>query len=163
VEFVGVENRQILQTMREASLLIAERKRAPQSFPALQYRAESDVSRMLDVLHSFGYYSAQVFVRYDRESDPQRVMLVVHPGPVYPLVSFDLVEPELEEDPWAGRRYPVERISPEALCLRLGQPAMAEEILDAEARILRMMDRSGYPDTIPTSWEGSRKPSTWSL
>ncbi len=145
VEFVGVENRQILKSMRETSLLIAERKRVPQSFPALQYRAESDVSRMLDVLHSFGYYSAQVFVRYDRESDPQTVRLVVHPGPIYPLESFVLVGPELEDDPWAGQRYPLETITPEDVDLRLGQPAIAEQILDAEAKILRLMDRCGYP------------------
>jgi translocation and assembly module TamA len=144
VQFVGVENRKILAAMRAASLLLAERKRVPQSFPALQYRAESDRKRMLDVLHSFGYYSAQIFIRYERESDPQRVVLVVHEGPIYPLVSFDLIEPELEDDPWVGMRYPLETIEPEQLGLQLGKPAVAEQILEAEAKILRLMDRCGY-------------------
>ncbi len=145
VEILGIENRALLARLCEASLLLSEQKKPISSFPALQYRAESDRERMLEVLRSYGYYAAQVLVRYEREAQPSRVMLLIYEGPLFPLASFSLVPPTIEEDPWEGMRYPLDTIRPDQLGLRIGGPAVAEEILDAEKRAIEIMKRCGWP------------------
>jgi translocation and assembly module TamA len=111
--------------------------RPPSNFLRLRRRAEADRDRLLQALRSRGYYDGAIEVRYDRGRDPVQVIFEVEPGAVYRLreirLEVDPPNPEL--------RVP----APGELGLKVGQPAQAQAIIDAEGRFLQLVRGQGFP------------------
>ncbi|MBS0622533.1 MAG: BamA/TamA family outer membrane protein [Verrucomicrobia bacterium] len=131
VEITGVKG-SLKKELIASSVLIRNRDHPPSSFHALHYRANSDVKRLLEVLHSKGYYGAKVTLQMG-----EPIRLIVETGPLYPLVEFLLDDPQ--------GSYPLEALQLSDLGLKLGEPAEAKGILDAEQLLLKRLHECGWP------------------
>ncbi|HWA91402.1 MAG TPA: autotransporter assembly complex family protein [Rhizomicrobium sp.] len=135
------------EAVAATSLLGTLHGAAPPPPFALIERARSDVGRIETVLNGLGYYKPGVSVaiagRDTADPDlpkaldavPQGTSVPVHvviaPGPLYRLreIAVDGALP-------AGAR--------DALKLAPGQPAVASDVLDAQARLLAALQEDGY-------------------
>ncbi|MBI2743380.1 MAG: BamA/TamA family outer membrane protein [Chlamydiales bacterium] len=141
VEFEGLYDSDALRSVKEVSQLIALKKHRPSSLGALRYRADADVADIVKVLHGRGYYEAAVTVRMEEVMDEMRVTMIIKPGPIYTIGSYEV------------RLYcrvpeacvQCTQISPEVLEMTPGKSAEAPKILQAELKILELLADCGYP------------------
>lgn len=119
--------------LRDASDAVALRKSPPPTTSLLVHRGESDVQRLLDVLHASGYYAARVEVQL--AGSPARRLLVfeIRPGPRYRLGAVVIDA--------GGAVAPSRR----TLGLKRGLPARSTYVAEAEDRLLREMRLQGHP------------------
>ncbi len=136
VAIEGVDDaalRQLLEGVSETKRLI---DRPPPSLARLRRRAEDDRANLLRVLRSEGYYRGDVTVGMDSSARPIKVTFQVDLGPLYRLQSVGIeIEP-----PDPALAVP----SPEDIGLKLGEPAAAQTILDAEKALLDRVLAQGY-------------------
>jgi translocation and assembly module TamA len=138
-EIQGVEDKSLIRDLRNASQLVQDEKRLPASEVALRRRAEADRERLDAVLRAAGYYDATVGFDIDLGSEPAVVRVTIDPGPRYTLGSVTLVAPDGGPPPLLARYAPL------AFGLKLGDPAVAKPIVDAEQRIVRTLAEHGFP------------------
>jgi translocation and assembly module TamA len=135
------------RALRDASLLLALRQKAPVGPFALVTRARDDARRFDTVLQSFGYYKGQVRIRIAGEplDDPALVPLLertpagtavpvavaVARGPLFRLGKVS-VQGTLPAD------------IRDKIGLRPGDPAIADKILAVRARILLALQQQGH-------------------
>lgn len=133
--------------LRGSSQLIALRQKAPAGPFALVARARADQDRLRTALESFGFYAGQVRVALAGRSvaDPDLPALLdatpagrsvaadimVIPGPLFHLRRVEL----LGAIPAPARA---------AFGLAQGQPAVAQSVLAAGARVLSSLQEQGY-------------------
>ncbi len=60
VKFLGLDHKASLKTLQQTSDLVLLKKKVPPSLNALRFRVNSDIPKMLQVLHSYGYYDAKL-------------------------------------------------------------------------------------------------------
>jgi translocation and assembly module TamA len=132
VHFLGLDDKAALETVKGASFLTTLKKKKPISINSLRYRAESDVPDILKALHAHGYYDASASIQIVEEDDYVDVFVMIQPGPVYTIGSF-------ETSITSGS------INPEELGISLGTPANAVKIIDAEQKALLLLSERGYP------------------
>lgn len=137
VEFRGELSPLVKSTLYSVSQLHLLQNQPPMSPIALRRRAEADLPNLINGLHSLAYYNATVDLQIDYEEDPIKVILLVDPGAVYPLASFDINFLE-ESDSlfW---------ITPADLGLKIGKAATPKSILDAESDLLLILAQEGFP------------------
>jgi len=148
-------------TLKGSSQLVALRDKVPVPPFALIERARSDIERFRTVLESFGYYEARIDVSIakhaledtdltsvldavpDKTSVEVRVSIAT--GPLYRLGRVD-IEGAVPE---SARK---------ALTLKTGDPAVAAQVLDAQAKLLDALEEDGYafakadaPDAVADS------------
>jgi translocation and assembly module TamA len=125
--------RQLLESVSETRRLI---DRPPPSLARLRRRAEDDRANLLRALRSQGYYDGDVSVAMNDAVKPVKVTFNVTPGEVYRFRSTSIeVQP-----PEPGLTVP----TPEEIGLRLGEPAAAQTILDAEQALLNRVLAQGH-------------------
>lgn len=141
VDFEGLHDSVTLKTIKSVSQLVTLKKRAPASVNALRYRAEADVPEILNVLHAHGYLEATVNVRVEEDFNQILVIVSIKPGPVYKIGSYDIelycVTPE---HPMSCSQVQLKNLG-----ISIDKPAIAQKIVDAEMRILRLLSECGYP------------------
>lgn len=134
--------------LHDASSLISLQKTAPVAGFALVQRARGDVTRFQTVLHSFGYYKGQVTVTIDgRQLDDPTLQSLISQAPAKPPLPvnarFDL-----------GPQFRLGRVTVHGtlpadaaatIGLKPGQPAIAADVVDAQARLLSTLRNSGHP------------------
>ena len=137
-----------VSTLRDASTLYSLRKDPPPDGFSLALRARRDFAPLVDALWSQGYYDAQVSIRVDgvalpmgngdftafqRAADGYRgkaaapVEIVVSPGKRFVLRRFAVM---------GGDGRPLAELPDRVIALRPGDPASADAIRGAEARIV---------------------------
>lgn len=148
VTLVATHQSSLDAALHDASSLISLQKKAPVEGFALVQRARGDLTRFQTVLHSFGYYKAQVTLTIDgRQLDDPALPTVVSQAPAKPPLpikaTFDL-----------GPLFRLRRVSVHgtlppgaaaAIGLKPGQPAIAADIVGAQARLLATLRNSGHP------------------
>lgn len=140
VEFCDVPTSEVECALRKVSSLVLDQQEPPPSITGLIQRAESDLPILARLLHSLGYYSAEVRFRLDRKCEPVKVVVTVYPGPLYPLTRFSILP--AEGDP---RAYNYEMIDLDALGICLNDPALAQPILCAQQLLISQMECNGFP------------------
>jgi translocation and assembly module TamA len=134
--------------LHDASSLVALQRKAPVGGFALVQRANQDAGRFQAVLHSFGYYKAQVTITIDGHpvSDPTLPNLIDRAPAKPPLPVNISFEP--------GPLFHLGRISVHgalppgvqpAIGLAPGQPALAADVVGAQQRVLGAVRDDGYP------------------
>jgi translocation and assembly module TamA len=136
VAIEGVDDgtlRGLLQAVSETERLL---DRPPASLARLRRRAQDDIARLLQVLRSQGYYSADVKVAMNTAREPVQVTFQVELGPLYRFgaASIEVAPPE------PGLKVP----SPDEIGLKLDEPAAAQTILDAEQDLLGRVLAQGF-------------------
>src|SRR5918996_695984 len=137
VQIRGRMSESLRTLLGEASEMRRLSDRPPSNFLRLRRRAEADRDRLLQALRSRGYYGGAIEVRYDRNRDPVQVVFEVEPGPVYRLreIRLEVEPPDPELRPPTAAD----------LGLKVGQPAQAQAIIDAEGRFLQLVREQGFP------------------
>jgi translocation and assembly module TamA len=138
-EIVGVDDRALARDLHNTSQLVQLESRPAASEVALTRRAEADRERLDTVLRAAGYYDATIAFDIDAASDPARVRVTIDPGPRYTLASVKYVTPDGSPPPL------IERYAPIAFGLKVGEPATAKPVLEAEQRIVRILAEHGFP------------------
>jgi translocation and assembly module TamA len=134
--------------LHDASSLISLQKKSPVGGFALVQRAKGDLTRFQKVLYSFGYYKAQVTLTIDGHSldDPTLPNLISN-APAKPPLS---VKAAFDPGPQFHLRHitihgTLPPAAAAAIGLRPGQPAIAADVVDAQARLLAAIRNSGHP------------------
>lgn len=138
----GAPEDRIEQLLKDVADTFSLREKPPASVALLRKRASGDVSRMLDVLRSEGYYGADVSPALEDGARPVEVRFQVDAGPRYTIASMDFrfqggespfqvpgLEPETGEN-----------VLPEP-----GAPARAADVLEARDGLLGHLKNHGYP------------------
>jgi translocation and assembly module TamA len=138
-KIVGIEDSGLADLLDEVSELRTFEDRLPASEEALRRRAERDLDRLKDAAHSLGYWNAQFSYQVDTGSDPAKVTVTATPGPLYHVVTIDILGPD-------GKPLPV-KVDPAALPLPLkpGDPARAEPVVATENALLAALGHAGHP------------------
>ena len=147
VTFASTGNGALDTALKGASQLESLRSTAPVGPFALVGRAQQDVDRLQTVLQGFGYYQGRITITVDGRSldDPEltaaiealpqdanaAVAVAVDTGPLYHLRNVT-IEGDIPEE-MRGR-----------LGIAPGDPAVAEEVLKAQQRLLTALQEDGY-------------------
>lgn len=139
VEIEGVGDADLADFLRSVSATAAAADDPAPSLLALRRRALDDEGRLASALGGEGYYDARVessvadpAADTDEEAE---VSFTVELGPRYRLAAVDI---QVRGDA-AGYTPP----TPSELGLDIGEPAVAQQILDAEAQLLNRAKRAG--------------------
>ncbi|MEA3366135.1 MAG: BamA/TamA family outer membrane protein, partial [Candidatus Hydrogenedentes bacterium] len=138
-EIRGAPSDAILETLNAVSDTIALRDQPPASRAHLHRRTERDRESFRKVLHSEGYYGADIQVEFAEDVEPLHVRFVINSGKPY-LIEHIVIERVAARDS-ASLSLP----EAEALGLRAGEPLRAAAVLNAEAKLLEFVKELGYP------------------
>jgi translocation and assembly module TamA len=131
------------QTLRAASLLVAQVDRAPPTELALRRRVDQDAEQLRRLLRAEGYYAGSLDAQLDLQATPAEIHILVDPGPRYELAQVTLIGPD-------GGALPGRQIELEDIGIELGQPARSVEVLQAEGKIVTRLAERGHPlATVP--------------
>ena len=138
-EFIGLNNKAALKTLKSVSHLVSLKDKSPESINALRYRAESDIPEMMKALRSYGYYEASISIELDEQPREIQVFVLIVPGPQYTLGEYVIhLHPE-------GAYLPEESLDPKNLGLEPGMPVLSMKIVEAEQKALTVLEDHGYP------------------
>ncbi len=131
-ELSGGLRQQIIQAVGETAA-------APESVLVARQRAREAAADALALLRSEGYYEPQVVPDVLTETPPRAVIQVM-PGP-----RFRFSAPKLA---WEGQPPAANyaRIILKEMQIMTGSPARAQDVLDAEGRIIGALQQHGYAD-----------------
>jgi len=142
VQFAGLAESALLQDLRNTSDLVSLKNRPPASVNGLQYRAQADIPKLLQILKAYAYYDARITYEIRVENEIFYVDLFIHPGPAYLLRSYEFFHGDcLDSTPLP--RCPA--INPPDVGLKLNQIADSTSIVNAEITALTRLASCGYP------------------
>lgn len=133
VEIEGIDS--LSSQFDAVSRLVSLEDKPPPSEAALRRRAEDDVPRLLDVLHSAGYWEAKVGFEIEEKADPKKVKVKVEPGPLYVFSKIEFQTSDKQKLP----------LDPHAFGLDTKKPARSDLIVAAEAAVIADYSRHGRP------------------
>jgi translocation and assembly module TamA len=142
ITFVGLKDEQALKAMFDVSDLVVLQDRPPKSINGLRYRIASDIPSLLKVLRAYGYYDATVTSDVRNENEAIQVYLLIHAGPQYTIDSYQVFHGDCTESATLPLCRP---FSPENLGIKLGEPALSVDIVNAELNLLSELAQCGYP------------------
>jgi translocation and assembly module TamA len=134
VAITGVPKGKLRTSVEEISSSVLLRKeRPPLTLAMLHKRVGQDIPKLLKALKAEGYYAATVTSNIDANARPVKVIFRVDLGPAYLLKSVDIMTTR-------------EAIMPvPTLGLQLGEPTRAQAIIDAQAELLGVFKKRGFP------------------
>lgn len=140
VTFSGIDNKKIVEELRQASRLVNAKEMSASVFLATHH-ARQDVPRLVEILQSRGHFQPKIEVDVHEPSGGElRIDYAVTPGPTYTIESVDVeVAPTPDEPP------PRKKLTPKALGIPSGAPARAESIRAARRRLESTVRAAGYP------------------
>ena len=130
----GIEDVSLRNALREA---LGEADGFPEDRWRAREQARDAADRARRFMESRGYYAAVVDPRLDDEGRP---LIRVRPGAQFTFQSAQVI---FDQPPGAREPDPETRA---ALGLSQGDPVIARDVIDARARVLAALRRSGYPE-----------------
>lgn len=133
---------ELMSIARQSSVLMARIDDLPPSPAALRRRAVEDETLFADIAASLGYYDAVFAHRVDQPAEPGgplRVLLFGQAGPEY-VIDDIVVRTTPGGDGAAGLELPRVRLG-----LKVGDPARAALVVEAEANVVRLVQERSYP------------------
>jgi translocation and assembly module TamA len=148
---VGGDNKDLQQTLKDASTLQSLQSDPPPDAAALVARAGADLPRLIDALWGAGFYNARVTINVagvpmDLQSSRTEaatraasgyraralvpVQIVADPGPQFALRNVSVL------DAGTGRPFAPGELPPRVVKIKPGDPARSADILAAQARIV---------------------------
>ena len=141
VEIQGVKDRALVRKMRSVSQLFQLKRRQASSLSALHFRAEADLPDIKKLLHSLGYFEAQVFFKFEEREREIGVQIVIDLGPLYTLGNYTL---RLYTDGKVNLLLN-KKLSLKSIGIAANQPALSSKILEAELKALERLALFSYP------------------
>ncbi|MBJ7449167.1 MAG: BamA/TamA family outer membrane protein [Parachlamydiales bacterium] len=142
----GVGDPTLRNVLELNSQLFGMQSHPPASAMSLRLRADGDIPQFMEVLHSYGYYSARVSFRIFEDEDPTYVIVDVEPGPVYTFSQVKISAPKHLSEEQQERIEIIlnDTVSFKKLGFEMEKPALASQILDGEQKIIDQLIHSGY-------------------
>lgn len=141
VQFSGVQDSDAQKALQSISQLENLKEYPPLTVTSLKRRAEKDLPNLVKGMQTRAYYHPEIDFQIDTESSPAVVEIMIDPGPIYPLVDFQVIPFEEEEEP----PFPIEIEQLRSLGVKLNVPAYPSDILEDEILILNHFACLGYP------------------
>lgn len=139
VELTGAPTADLADRLEAESRLVQAKDEPAPSIASLRRRAEGDVERLVEVLRAEGYYAGTVAFTVDESRQPAQVGVTVAPGPRFALEAFNVRLDHAADQPTP------EPVPIADLGLAIGEPARAETVVRAQARLLRALAEQGFP------------------
>lgn len=139
VNVEGAPTEAIREQLEHISQLFILRERPPATLLGLRRRADNDLPDLLKVLHSQGYFGAQVNVLIDAKEQPIAVNIAVTAGELFTLTNIIL---KADQQTSANLLDALDR---RALGFPYQQPALPAAITAAETKMLGQLAEQGYP------------------
>ncbi len=137
VQLDGAPSEAIDARLRESMPLFRFQQRGVPSAALLRRRARGDEDLVRQILRSEGYYEADIDIT--AQTTPLEARISISPGPAFTLAQHEIA---LDAAPVGFDAEALQALQHGA---RLGERAVAAEIVDTEARILRYAQEHGYP------------------
>ncbi len=138
-DIVGTEDKTLVSEIKAVARLVTLQDKPPETDDGLRRRAEEDMPRLKEVLHSQGYWQGAVNFDLDTAAAPARVILRIDTGPLYQLRTVSLVTADGSPAP------DIASLDPAVFGLKLGGDAKSALVLDAEKKIADEYARRGRP------------------
>jgi len=138
VEIAGVDG-ELASRLEEASNLYQKKNEPPATLQGLRRRTQADRDIFLRVLHSRGFYDAAVDWHIDPKKKPARVEMRVARGERYTIATFQMDGLPPDASHFATKDGLA------SLGIAIGEPALAETVLDAESRLIAALAARSYP------------------
>lgn len=139
VNFSGVSDPEMIRLLEQHSRCVSLQNSPPETNAGLKRRVEADIPDLAKALQSWAFYSPKIDYEIDYKQCPAIVQFLIQPGLEYVFESFEVVPDESE-----CSTFPFECISLEALDIWLEYSALPKTILDAEEKLLVLMESMGY-------------------
>ena len=138
VDFSGSDDGKLVAMLKSLSDAVSQQETLPGNTFQLRRRAERDVDTMTRGLHAEGYYAAEVRFELDTELDPALLRFDISTGEQYLIGDVAIVISD-KPDSFVAL-FPLQKVNlPET-----GNSARAQEVVDAEAGLLRVLREQGY-------------------
>lgn len=142
VRFIGLEDRAAAGALLETSQLVSLQHRPPASINGLRYRLAADIPNLIQVLHAYAYYDATITSDIVQTDDTIRVDILIQPGPPFTLQSYNVYNGDCTKLAQIDNCLP---LTPERLKLKLENPALSIDLVNAELNILSELAKCGHP------------------
>jgi len=140
VTFTGPEDAdEVLDYLKAVSRLEREQENPPFSRAGLAQRIRQDKETLTKALNARGYYQPELDFEVGK-GDPIPVKVVVNPGPRTVLGKFAISfasDTDLDK---------LKKPSLAELGVTIGEPAVSQEVLDAEGSLIKYLGDNGFPD-----------------
>jgi len=133
----GIADDSLRKDMESISATFSLRERFSPSMNLLRHRSQKDIEQFQKVLRAQGYYGAEIAVAINEYAQPVRVSFQIDPGPVYLFKSIEIKI--------TGRARDLTLPAADRLGLKVGQPALAKSVIDAEEALLTAIKDKGFP------------------
>lgn len=139
VNFSGIRNSEMMKLLKENSRTVSLQDSPPETNAGLKRRAEADIPDLAKALQSWGYYSPKIDLAIDYTEAPVQVTFLIDPGLEYVFESFQVLadSEDSDEDSFAS-------ITLDELDIWLDYSALPKAILDAEEKLLLLIEERGY-------------------
>lgn len=142
LEFRGVENLLQLKSLKDSSNLVRYKRNSPRSMAALQYRANSDISSFIEIMHAYSYYDACVSNQtYRLPSGKLKIVVFIDKGERYLLREFQINLKEGVEP----CNFQLNKIHLRDLDIALKKPAVSTQVVEAKEKLIQNFTDRGYP------------------
>jgi len=138
VTFQGSLDDDLKERLEEVSSLIRLQDQKPFTIGGLDRRVTDDIAVLTTALEAEGYYDSAIESALKGEN-PVEVVLTVDPGERFRLTSFAV------EFPADTAVKEVPQPSLEEIGIKLGEPAEAQVVLDAENKLIAHLHNNGFP------------------
>ncbi len=136
VNIHGIEDSDLLNDLRENSLLISLQDQMPVGMSALRRRAGNDTGNLIRILRENSYFNAAVDYVIDEKADGEiEVSLNILPGKKYVLSDFVVA--------WQQEEPKIPALA--QLSYPTGELVTPDLILAAEQEIINLLMQNGYP------------------
>lgn len=132
---------QIRSTFDQSSILITQKSDPLISISNLRSRGEADLAVMESILRARGYYNSEISRKTVRDGEQFNITISVSPGPLY---SYGTIQLNFEgASPTEDLKAKIGNV----LKIKSGDAADANYVIAAEANILNILPKLGYPFT----------------
>ncbi len=142
VHFIGLKDSQTLKVLKTNSALMRQKNHPPASINALRYRIESDIPELIRIMKSYGYYDAEITSDIQSIGGKVNVYLFLQPGVRYVVGSYTLLSGSCQSPLYITD---CEEVTMKQIGLRENQPAISQELIDAELNVLTQLAKCSYP------------------
>jgi len=136
----GVDDPKIRKIISENSILLKGQSTPPSTVKEIKNIAIRDMTELQKLMGEQGYYDAEFDFFVDIRVEPVLVYLKVTLGTQYTLGSF-----KIKSEPEDDRQVKIISNDVQRLGIRVGQPAIKQQIDKASEKILEFLKDRGYP------------------
>ncbi|MGM0440577.1 MAG: autotransporter assembly complex protein TamA [Chlamydiota bacterium] len=135
VKVNGFPNEEVLKDIETNVLLYTMKNSPPSTLASLKTRITKDLTTIEKILRSHAYLDGKVSYTIKEKTTPLKVCLEIIPGRAYHISEFILQPSE----------HPLNTIPLQDLGIDQGDLATTDKILNAQKKLITIIQNSGYP------------------